>query len=420
LKEVRDPRKRPEACTYPIEYILMLVLMMHCGQCGSRRQLGRDLAGKRFGGNIWRLVGKVYTNLACHPDTMNNVMMILDPEQLDMLIVKIVGRLRSSRALDKFRFDGKLSVAIDATGILKFNEKHCDSCTHQTSASGKKVYFHNVLAAKIVTPIGLVIPLAFEFIENPDSEYNKQDCEIKAARRLFEKIHRLYPRLQINLLADGLYAEQTTMEWANDLGWNFIITLTDDKLPSVTQQLPVNDEGWDGTKKATRRDKDGKIIHQRLRWKTPVHYHGEIYHVVELEETNQKGETTYYNKYITNVKPQRHNVLDLAKTGRLRWKIENEGTNTQKNGGYEMQHGFGLKGNAWKNYYLTLQIAQLMNDLVRFTDYIKKSTADPKATFQNIFGTIHNFAKRFIESLRNNIPRLEPIPKPIQIRFLLE
>ena len=32
LKEIRDPRKKIEACTYPIEYILMTVLMMHCGQ----------------------------------------------------------------------------------------------------------------------------------------------------------------------------------------------------------------------------------------------------------------------------------------------------------------------------------------------------------------------------------------------------
>ena len=61
--DVRDPRKNVEACTYPIEYILMTVLMMHCGQCGSRRQLGRELTGKRLGGNIWRMIGKVYSNV---------------------------------------------------------------------------------------------------------------------------------------------------------------------------------------------------------------------------------------------------------------------------------------------------------------------------------------------------------------------
>ncbi|OVE80751.1 hypothetical protein BVY04_05095, partial [bacterium M21] len=42
----------------------------------------------------------------------------------------------------------------------------------------------------------------------------------------------------------------------------------------------------------------------------------------------------------------------------------------QKNSGYEMQHAYGLNDNAWKNYYLLLQISQLMNDLVRFSDYI--------------------------------------------------
>ncbi|MCP4458265.1 MAG: hypothetical protein GY816_09620 [Cytophagales bacterium] len=34
------------------------------------------------------------------------------------------------------------------------------------------------------------------------------------------------------------------------------------------------------------------------------------------------------------------NIWQMSKSGRLRWKIENEGFNTQKNQGYGLQHKF--------------------------------------------------------------------------------
>ena len=423
LKEVRDPQKNVEACTYPIEYILMTVLMMHCGQCGSRRQLGRELTGKRLGGNVWRMIGKAYSNVVCHPDTMNGVLEVLEVEELDNLIVAIVTRLRRCRALDRFRFDGLLTVAIDGTKILKFKQCHCSHCTHQTHKNGQTTYFHCVLAAKIVTPMGLVIPLAFEFIETPGGDYDKQDCELKAWRRLYKKIRTLYPRLKINLIADGIYAEEQTFTECDKIDCNYIIVLKDDKLPTVTRQLPTSSSGvWTGSRTKQTTNADGKPITRTVRFETPVIYHGEIVHVVELEDINKEGETDYYNKWVTNVKPNHNNAFDLALTGRLRWKIENEGINTQKNGGYEMEHGYGLKGNAWKNYYLTLQISQLVNDLIRFGDFLQKTIGNPQATFLAVFGTMRNFAKRLIECLRNGLPHLDRPPSlgaRFQIRFLL-
>jgi hypothetical protein len=423
LKEVRDPRKKIDLCTYPIEYILMTVLMMHCGQTGSRRQLGRELAGKRLGGNIWRMIGKAYANVVCHPDTMNGVLEALDPQEFEKLIVAIVTRLRKCRVLDRFRFDRLLTVAIDGTKILSFKKQHCEHCTHQTHKNGKTTYFHCVLVAKIVTPIGLVIPLAFEFIENPGAEYDKQDCELKAWRRLYKKIRTLYPRLKINLVADGIYAEEQTFKDCDEAGWNYINVLKDDKLPTVTRQLPTESSGvWTGIRTLETSNAAKEPITRTVRFKTPVTYHGEIVHVVELEDINKEGERDYYNKWVTNVKPNKDNALDLAQTGRLRWKIENEGINTQKNGGYEMEHGYGLKRNAWKNYYLTLQVSQLLNDLVRFGDFLQKTTLNPKATFLAVFGTMRNFAKRLIECLRNGLPRLDRPPSlspRFQIRFLL-
>ena len=49
----------------------------------------------------------------------------------------------------------------------------------------------------------------------------------------------------------------------------------------------------------------------------------------------------------------------------MRWKIENQGFNDQKNQGYQLGHKFSETSfNALQNYYQCLQIAHLINQLV--------------------------------------------------------
>lgn len=49
----------------------------------------------------------------------------------------------------------------------------------------------------------------------------------------------------------------------------------------------------------------------------------------------------------------------------MRWKIENEGFNEQKNNGYELEHKYSeVSLRAAKNYYQCLQIACIINQLL--------------------------------------------------------
>ena len=57
------------------------------------------------------------------------------------------------------------------------------------------------------------------------------------------------------------------------------------------------------------------------------------------------------------------NIKDIIKTGRKRWKIENEGFNTQKNHGYEIHHLKSTNVNAMKNHYLLIQIAHIIRQI---------------------------------------------------------
>ena len=77
--------------------------------------------------------------------------------------------------------------------------------------------------------------------------------------------------------------------------------------------------------------------------------------------------------WVTDLEVSRENIREFVAGGRLRWKIENEGFNTQKNLGYNLQHKYSRSSYlAMKNYYQTIQIAHLINQLVELSTKCKE------------------------------------------------
>lgn len=127
-------------------------------------------------------------------------------------------------------------VAVDGTGVLVYNKRHCPYCLTRVR-DGKTVYYHNVLEAKLVTPNGFAFSLMTEFIENPGENPTKQDCELKAFYRLAARLKKRFPRLPILMTMDGLFAGGPTFELCNRYGWKFMIVLKDKDLPSVNSEF---------------------------------------------------------------------------------------------------------------------------------------------------------------------------------------
>ena len=122
----------------------------------------------------------------------------------------------------------------------------------------------------------------------------------------------------------------------------------------------------------------------------------------------QKDEATRFC-WLTNFQVCPSNVEKLAnKGGRLRWKIENEGFNVQKNDGYEMEHPYSEHPNGFRFFYLLLLIAHYLTQLI-----LQGSLID---SLQKTFGSAKNFARRLAESMRHDTLPLD-LPMPGQIRF---
>ena len=392
LNKLADSRKHKE---YSMAEIVTGAIFMFLFKETSRNAYTNDRRDEVFAKNYYRN----FKLRLPHPDTIDDVMRVLSGSQLEELKTHLVSNLLGQKLLRKFRFLGEFYfVAVDATGTHTFDQKHCGHCLTRTSKNGVVTWFHYVLEAKIVTSSGLAISLATEFIENqPGTSYEKQDCEQKAFVRLAEKIKRHFPRLPICILADGLYPNNTVFNVCRKNGWKFIITLKDGSLKSFNTEVGLL-QAMAQKRTVYQSDKSQNILLE-YRFINDIDYDGRNYSWVSCVETKtslkDKSKQITRFVYITNVKQTVDNVINTANGGRLRWKIENEGFNTQKNLGYELEHKYSrVSLPALKNYYLVLQIAHLINQLVEnSTDIVELMGQHSKQTFKALWKDLTVFMK---------------------------
>jgi hypothetical protein len=378
-------QRKPQGREYSLEEIMLGGLILFLLKAGSRNQMNNY----RRSGHFKEQYQRLFSLKLPHQDSVFDVLETLLSEELDKVKMVSMSRLFEQKFLREDRLLNRYYlVAVDATGVVSFDERHCEHCLTKKSKSGKVTYFHYVLEAKLVTPTGLAISLASEWIENPEGEFNKQDCERKAFKRLAEKLKKQYPRLPVCILADGLYPYEDAFQICENNDWKFIFVLQDNSLKTVQEELtltrrrnPAATHYW---------VEQGWRITNEYRFQTDIEYHKKYtlnwVQCIENRNKDDKKETSHF-EYVTNIKPDRDNVREIADNGRLRWKIENEGFNTQKCGGYELEHKFAEKSyNAMKNYYTLLQIAHAIIQMVEkgkvVTAILKMR---PKETLRNLW-----------------------------------
>jgi len=393
LSNIEDTRKIKQ---YQINEIIFGGIAMFLFKTGSRNNMNNFLKCNKFKANFYKLF-KIW--LPC----MDNVALILkslDTKELENLKKELITELITKRIFDKWRFAGKIVVSIDATGLVTFNEPHCDKCLTRTYKAKNKndkdkiVYFHNVLEAKIVTPCGFSMSLSTIWIDNdPDNkqeDYDKQDCERKAFERLAEKIKKEYPRLEICLCADGLYPNNTFFEICTKNQWDYVVTLKDKSLKGLWKKIRLTNRDYikiKGKKKSIEYIQEYQFInnidHNNYR-------HNWIQ--TEQEEKNSKGkEQNYKFVHLTNIEINHQNAKGISETGRLRWKIENEGFNQQKRHGYNISHKYCRKSyTGLKNFYQCCQIAHIFNQLLEKSKNFKEKVIK-KLTIKHIWVCIWGF-----------------------------
>jgi len=404
LKNMNDPRNK-NMTTYGLPTMVWIGTLLFLLKLGSRRQINYELNSEEMIKNVEMLTKEEIERIP-YDGTLAYLLKRMDPQELCNLRTKMINSLIRKRCLEKYRLFGYYLVAIDGSGYLTFKEKHCEHCL-KVEKDGKVLYYrHPILEAKIVLNNGTVFSMETEFIENPSGKVRVQDCELRAFHRLTEKLKRNFPQLKICLLLDGLYANNPVIDSCNKNNWKYIITFKEGSMPEVYQEYEMLKK----LSKENYGEYEDEKIKQKYYWATDVLQYKDTSNVNVLEciETKEDKEKRFV--WLTNFVINESTYREIGGGGRLRWKIENEGFNTQKNGGYVLEHHYSEHKVALKNFYLLLQIAHIINQLMEkgslLMEEIKKS-----------LGSIRNLSKRLLESLRTSVFDLTEIQSIESLRF---
>ncbi len=423
---VKDPRNL-DLITYSLPGLLFTGTFLFVCRLGSRRGMNDQLRGN--GPTEAKFAAWFGVERIPHGDSLNYTFRRLEVDEVQEIICRRVESLIRKKVLYRYRLLGMyFLVAIDGTGVLTFRERHCPYCLTKAFPNGATVYYHPVLEAKLVTANGFAFSLMTEFIENADLSADKQDCELKAFSRLTKRLKSRFPRLPICLLLDGLYAGGPTFQVCTDSDWKYLVVLREDDLPqlhrsfaAVIPHLPHQDKQVDLHEVNSEHHTERLV--QAYRWAEGLSYTDSqkrvhALNLIECQETRtdtRRQVTVLHYKWITNFSLTSRNVDRLANQGgRLRWKIENEGFNAQKNSELKLEHAYSQDPTARKVFYLLLQLAHLLFQLMQQGSLLHQ-------VFPAGLRTAKNLAFRLLEAWRNlslsASDFLNLAAGPFQIRF---
>lgn len=315
----------------------------------------------------------------------------VEPSSLKSFFPQMFSYARTHHAFDDMHYlNNNLLLSIDGTGFFSSSKVSCQNCMQKKHKNGNTTFYHQILAAAIVHPDHKsAFPLDMEEICGTDGN-NKNDCERNASKRLLERIRRNHPKLKLTILEDGLASNAPHLRCLMDNDFNF-----------VTVSKPT-DHKFLFSNFNNLMEKDLVSSHEIVKGneKHCFLYHNDL----ALNESNQDllvnllvywvenidGKQIYYNSWVTNHTLTESTVLEIAKSGRTRWKIENETLNTLKNQGYNFEHNYGHGDkNLSTNFAILMMLAflidQLREKLCWLYKELKECVAARKRVWRHIF-----------------------------------
>ena len=315
------------------------VFFMQCPSFLSHQRALESGRGRSNCGSLFAM-GKIPTD--------NHIRDMLDPvapEALAPMFGAALDSLREAGGMQAFERLGKrVLIALDGTEYFTSRKLGYAGCqTRKRGKDGKdgSENYHSMLCAALVAPgHDRALPLMPEFI-TPQDGHDKHDCESVAVRRWLAAHGPQHAALDPVYLGDDLMSRQPVIEVVQGVGASFLFTAK----PSSHKTLY---EWIDGAEPETHEERVKKaraFYTHRYRWieAVPIRDGKDAILVnwLEMEIVNPSGKTTYRNSFVTDLPVTADTVAELAACGRARWKIENEGFNTLKTKGYNLEHNFG-------------------------------------------------------------------------------
>ncbi len=434
LSRISDPRS-PEKVKHKITVLMLYGILMFAFQMGSRRQTNREMTTPQLLENLKAVFSELEE--MPHQDTLCRLLEEIDVTEIETIYIDLLRQLIGKKKFKNLLHRKRFLVAVD--GTQKYVMRECwDERYLRRKIPGKESehqYYAYVLEAVFVFSNGMVLPLLSEFLENSweleriesDAVW-KQDCELKAFRRLAKRLKQEFPRLRLTLLLDGLYANGPVMELCRKNRWKFIIVLKDGSLTTV----------WQDAEGLMRLDTEGDYRHEQMwqgrrqvfRWANGIEYEYEFERrkkylqlnlVVcdeswpEIDKDSSEVTRTARHAWITNEPLTRENVHSLCNLGaRKRWLHENC-ILKEKHHGYRYEHIFSYHWEAMRGYHYLMHIGRMLNEMAMHSVYLTEHVKETG---------MQSFIRNLREAVRNRELDTERLRRmaasPGQLRLLCE
>ena len=380
--------------TYQMKVIFMVRIMGLMCEIKSMNGITQEFNTEEAIENIAKLCGLKLEEIP-HHDTINDVFEKIKIEELEEIRKYMIVKLIRGKMLERYKIRGKYyHIVVDGTGLATSRKKYNKNCLvkNKTDKNGNEYqeYSTYVLEAKLIAG-DMVFSIGSEFVENEKEDVDKQDCELKAFKRLAEKMKKEYPRLKILIGADALYASKTVMEICKRNGWKYIIRLKEGAIPTLYKEFET----------IVSKDNESRIKNYEVA--TKIDYRDYKINVVRYTEPKKGTEFMY----MTDLPITDKNIQNTVEVGRARWKIENEGFNIQKNGTFDIGHLYSKNSIAIKVHYLLIQMTHMVRQM------LEKGSKEVKELKLKIKEISLFIAKELISNILQNIDK----PAKIQLRF---
>ncbi len=398
-QDLLDSRKKGNNTQYQVEDALMAAFSVFFTQSPSfleHQRLMKNQKGKDNAESLFSL-----KKIPCD----NQIRNLLDPvpaKKTFGVFRETYEWLENRQGLNQFEYLGEeILVAMDGSEYFSSDKIHCPHCSKRQHKNGKVTYFHQVITPVIVSPnCKKVINLEPEFVRKQEGK-SQQDCEIEAAKRWLLSHPIREGSRKITLLADDLYAHQPTCELALNQGYNFIFVCRESSHKRLYEWLEFLQKSGEVQEKQEVEYEKGKkrIYHYRYVNNIPLRETEPSLMVnwCEMTVTDSSSEKILYqNRFITNHEINESNVSKIAKGGRTRWKVENEGFNTLKKHGYHLEHNFGHGQQNLGEILLSLNLLSfLFHNLLDLVDTTYQKVRSLLGTRRTFFNDLRALLKYF-------------------------
>jgi len=350
---------------------------------------------------------------------MREVIDQVNSELLRPVFKDYFSRLQRGNHLPQFQlFPGMYLCSIDGTQYFHSDKINCSNCLQTKHRNGKVSYSHKVLQAALMHPdMRQVIPLMPEEIRNTDGSV-KQDCEIKAAKRLIPKIRQDHPQLGLVIVGDGLFSHQPFILEVLSSRMHYILAAKPDDHTFMMEWI----NAYDQIGSISLEDDKGRT--HLYEWVNEVPLTGNKDSIktnffrYQIIKHNQDGQekVVYKNSWVTDFEITPENIKELVRGGRCRWKIENECFNTLKNQGYNIEHNYGHgAANLCFNFFLLTLLAFYFHQIFEMTCYLYQSCREKFGSKRHMWETLRAYIKIIVFETWEHLLDFALTPRKYQV-----